>query len=107
MTGWNIDLAAVIKLPQITNTTAQQQAQFDKFIAALRVHELGHYEHGKQAAQELDQAILAIPEMDNCQDIGAAADEAGHRILRKYSDIDVQYDAVTSHGRTQGAVLSN
>jgi hypothetical protein len=31
----------------------------------------------------------------------------GYRILKEYNNKDVQYDAITGHGKTQGAVLSN
>ena len=107
MTEVNTDLTAEIKLPRIVNATAKQEDQFNRYVAALRVHEMGHYEHGRQAAMDIDRAILSLPEMGSCQALGAAANDVGYSILRQHADQDVQYDAATSHGRTQGAVLSN
>jgi len=107
MTDVNTDVTTVIQLPRIVNATPKQEDQFNKFIAALRVHELGHHENGKQAAREIDQGILALPEMGNCQALGTAANDLGYRILKEYNNKDVQYDAITGHGKTQGAVLSN
>ena len=101
------ELTAKIQLPHLLHPTAQQERQFDQYVSALRVHELGHVENGRQAALEIDQGILNLPEMENCAALESAANALGHRILRQYNDKDEQYDAATDHGKTQGASLRN
>jgi predicted secreted Zn-dependent protease len=101
------EATAKIQLPRLVNANTQQQAQFDKYIAALRVHELGHADNGKQAANEIDRGIMALPEMPSCTTLSTTANALGRRILREHNDQDLQYDAATGHGKTQGAVLQN
>jgi predicted secreted Zn-dependent protease len=107
MTKVDTDLTATIQLPRLVNPTASQEEQFNRYLDALRTHELGHYENGKEAANEVDQAILALPEMESCKKLESAANDLGHSILKQHNEKDVQYDAETQHGKTQGARLSN
>jgi predicted secreted Zn-dependent protease len=107
MTRVNTDVAGVIRLPRVINPTAKQKDQFNKYVAALRVHELGHYENGKQAAMDIDREILALPEMENCKTLGATANDLGNCILKEYNAKDIQYDMTTEHGKMQGATLPN
>ena len=103
----NTELTATIQLPRVVNPTASQEEQFNRYLTALRTHELGHFENGKDAANEIDQGILALPEMESCQKLSSAANDLGHSILKQHNEKDVQYDAETQHGKTQGARLSN
>lgn len=98
-----VRINTLIRLPALHDANSEQNRRFEKFLAALRQHELGHYENGKAAAQEIDQGILALPAMSNCKELESQANQLGHRILRKYNERDVQYDASTGHGKTQGA----
>jgi predicted secreted Zn-dependent protease len=103
----NTEVTATIQLPHLVNPTAQQEEQFNRYLAALRVHELGHVDNGRQAGMEIDRGITALPEMENCGILDTTANALAHAILKQYHDKDIQYDAATSHGKTQGAVLSN
>jgi predicted secreted Zn-dependent protease len=107
MTNVTTDLTATITLPRIVNATTAQETQFNRFVAALRTHELGHYENGRHATMKIDSEILALPEMASCKTLGATANDLGNSILKEYNAMDVQYDAATDHGRTQGANLAN
>lgn len=98
-------ISATIVLPKLVNATAVQQNRFDTLAAALRVHELGHYEIGKKAAADIERGILAMAPMDTCAALKAAADELAIETLDQYRAEERQYDADTDHGRTQGAWL--
>lgn len=94
-----------ITLPRLVGATARQQSQFDIFLSALRVHELGHFGIAKEAAATIDRKILSFPEMSSCNALEAAVNNLGYRTIDAYKEKDVQYDALTSHGKSQGAWL--
>jgi predicted secreted Zn-dependent protease len=98
-------LTATIVLPQLGSATPEQQEKFGAFIAALRTHELGHVANGREAAAKIDREILALPEMSSCQILQQEANDLGKGVIKEYNERDVQYDAETKHGRTQGVFI--
>jgi len=98
-------LTATITLPELVGATAEQTALFDNYLSALCVHELGHYDIGKQTATAIDSGILALPEMPSCKTLEATANDFGYRTLDAYKEQEKQYDRSTTHGKTQGAWL--
>jgi predicted secreted Zn-dependent protease len=105
ITKVTIDLTGNITLPELVGATAEQTEAFDKYVAALRVHELGHYGIGKDTATTIDNGILALPEMSSCKELESTANGFGYRTLDEYKEQEKQYDASTAHGKTQGAWL--
>ena len=99
------DLTGNIKLPELVGATDEQTAAFDKYVSALRIHELGHYSIGKETATAIDNGILALPEMSSCKELESAANDLGYRTLEEYKEQEKQYDVSTAHGKTQGAWL--
>jgi predicted secreted Zn-dependent protease len=99
-------LAGTITLPRLENASPAQQREFDALLPALKVHELGHYQIGRDTANAIDQGILSLPPMTDCDALGAAADQLGHRILDEQRKVEEQYDLVTHHGKTQEAWLN-
>jgi predicted secreted Zn-dependent protease len=99
------DLTGNITLPELNGATAEQAKAFDKYVSALRVHELGHYAIGKETATVIDSGILALPEMSSCKELEATANALGYQTLDDYKAREKQYDASTNHGETQGASL--
>lgn len=99
------DLTANITLPELVGANAEQTEAFDKYLSALRVHELGHYDIGKQTATTIDNGILALPEMSSCKELESTANDFGYRTLEEYKAQEKQYDVATAHGKTQGAWL--
>ena len=77
--------------------------QWARYIAALELHEQGHRRHGVDAANEVDRAIAAMPPAGSCDALGKNANALGMSILRKYNQLDLDYDRDTGHGATQGA----
>jgi predicted secreted Zn-dependent protease len=70
-------------------------AQWEDYISALAEHEKGHVDYIVKNYQSVAVAIKNA----NCH----TADSAAHAALvplRKYDD---EYDAITDHGKTQGA----
>jgi predicted secreted Zn-dependent protease len=85
------------------HATSNMRQQWRRYLNALEQHEQGHRRHGIDAANEVDRAIDAMPPAANCDALGADANALGMRILRKYNQLDLDYDRDTRHGATQGA----
>ena len=79
--------------------------EWQDFIAALRVHESGHYAHGVEAAAEVQGIEPSIQPASDCPDLTRQVTHRAESILEKYRAIDAQYDRDTNHGQKQGAVL--
>ena len=77
--------------------------RWDNYIAHLITHEHGHAEHGKNAAVEIEGALSALPPAESCEDIAQIVDNKANKIIAKYNEQDIQYDAETEHGKKQGA----
>lgn len=105
ITKVTIELTGSIKLPRLVNATSKQKKAFDKYVSALRVHELGHYDIGKEAAADIERKMLSLSEMSSCNALESAANDLGNRTLNEYKEKEVQYDVSTSHGKSQGAWL--
>jgi predicted secreted Zn-dependent protease len=105
ITKVNTELSGLITLPELVGATSEQQSRFDKYVSALNVHELGHYDIGKRAAMTIDEKIQALSEMSSCKLLESAANGIGYQTLDEYKAIEVDYDTSTGHGKTQGAWL--
>lgn len=98
-TNWNWDaqcnmtFTARITMPELVQRhrlDAAEQAEWDRMIAALWAHEMGHVEIGKAWAAEIKAA--------GCRDVEA--------IDRKWRDEDADYDRRTDHGQLEGVYLA-
>jgi len=96
-----------IELPKLIGGDAGVEARFETYLAALRVHEMGHYAIGKEAALAIDSRLRSMPPMSDCQQLESAARDLGARILGEYEAKGNKYDADTGHGKTQGAWLGD
>lgn len=77
--------------------------RWNAYLAALQVHEDGHKGIGIEAANEILQAMNALPAYRFCEELKQAADAAGERVLSEYRQREAIYDQTTNHGATQGA----
>jgi predicted secreted Zn-dependent protease len=78
--------------------------QWQTYIAALTLHEEGHVDRYVEGAENVLAQLEALPELDCgtvASRVAATVQDASLGIARDQAD----YDAETSHGRTQGAVL--
>ena len=99
-------LTTTIQLPQLNGGTAEQQAEFQRYAHALRAHEQGHVQWGREAARAIDQGIAALPEAPNCSALERNANALGRRLLAEHIASEQEYDRSTDYGTTQGARLA-
>jgi predicted secreted Zn-dependent protease len=98
-------LDLVVTLPQLGSGSGEQRTRFQRFREALRAHELGHARIARQAARDIDRAILDLPEMASCTSLEAAANRVAKALLAESEREQRRYDRVTEHGRRDGASL--
>ena len=96
-----------IQLPRLDGGSEQQQEHFQRYLNALREHELGHHGLGRTAALEVDSQLKALPAMTDCSRLITAANRLAQHIVERYKDEERTYDLVTEHGRMQGAYLDH
>lgn len=80
-------------------------AEWRQYLTALQNHEEGHKENGIGAAQEVLTTLQQLPAASSCRELETTAQAAAQSVIRTYNQRDVNYDRVTHHGYTQGAVF--
>jgi predicted secreted Zn-dependent protease len=92
MPRWNAPASADPKLV----------AGWNRYVGALEVHENGHLQHGRDMEANFKRAAMAISAA-NCGDVERQLRQRFDAMIKDASALDVQYDAQTRHGATQGA----
>ncbi|MCH8620391.1 DUF922 domain-containing protein [Undibacterium sp. TS12] len=107
ITSATVNLDATISLPELSSSDQSAKKQFDTYLPALKKHETGHYQISQEAAKKVERTLLAQPAMPNCELLKTTLNQRGEAVLDEARAQDRQYDASTSHGRTQGAWLDH
>lgn len=108
MASVSVDLDVQYIYPRWKNQNegdAATRAKWAALMTGVQIHEPGHAQHGLDAARDIERTLASLPSQPTCDALGALANAWGDGIIRKYDQIDVEYDRATDHGRTQGAYL--
>ena len=81
------------------------QAEWKAFISRLKEHEAGHRSNGMRAAITVRRIVDAAVPTADCRRLGSTIDSSARAALARANHADIDYDATTEHGQTQGAVL--
>jgi predicted secreted Zn-dependent protease len=87
-----------------TTATQTEKSDWNKYIQALTIHELGHHDISRQYAKTMLQRLQAVQPQD-CASIKTRVDTVLEAMLLQLQTAQNNYDAITNHGATQGAVL--
>lgn len=79
-------------------------ATWDRYVSALQVHEDGHINLARQAADRLGAKVEALS-APGCPALEARAKALRDEAMEALKQAHADYDRATDHGRTQGAVL--
>jgi predicted secreted Zn-dependent protease len=99
------NVTATITLPHLASGSPSARAQFKPYIAALKEHEMGHYQIGVDAARDVRERLRLLRPQANCRTLQSLADRTARATVDQYKARNRQYDIETEHGRTQGAWL--
>ncbi len=79
--------------------------KWDNYMKKLVVHENGHRDLAVAAAAKISRAVSELPAAPSCADLDREVRAVGLEIAGKLNKDEVEYDATTKHGRTQGVVF--
>ena len=105
---FRVDVTAKIRMPRWADrdaAPAKARASWDAFREAIRKHEEGHRDHGVRAGRELGREIRRVGSRSDCRRLRADVDMIGDRVTARFQAADNEYDRVTRHGISQGAIL--
>ena len=91
------------RLADPTSAPAYLRQAFSQYLERLRVHEKGHAQNAIDIAARIEGRIRHLSPAPTCAALGQSADESGHALIKEAIQRDVDYDAETQHGKTQGA----
>lgn len=80
-------------------------ARWSKYTGRLNYHEAGHANISIRAANDLHEALAALPPANDCGALQAAAHDLFDDALARLKQTHLAYDARTRHGATQGCVF--
>ncbi|WP_010652910.1 DUF922 domain-containing protein [Fluoribacter dumoffii] len=106
LTEVNVTADIVTLLPAWENKnygSSEPRLKWENYLANLIRHEEGHGNNGREAAAELEEALLKIPPMLSCELLQSAIQNTAQNIINQHNNWDVTYDLTTQHGKTQGA----
>lgn len=107
-TQMTASLDGTIELPRWDHTgfvPGPLRRDWKRYVAALRVHEDGHYAHGVAARNEIQVLGQSFQIAGSCTTIAKTFNDEAAAILDKYSAMDQKYDHDTGHGKSQGAIF--
>jgi len=107
VTGGNITLALTMTLPSLSTSgvSADTLKRFNTFIEKTILHENGHVELALQGARDYQRALGNHSAASNCDALKTQLSDLFRRSFNSIDRANLDYDAKTKHGLTQGAVF--
>ena len=101
----NSPLQVEITLPRLVSSDPAVRRRFDRYLGALRAHEMEHVAIGRRYARRIDEGIRRLPQMTSCAALSRAANTLGEKLLQEAVAAEREMDRQTAHGARQGATL--
>ena len=98
-------LQVEITLPRLVSSDPAVRSRFDRYLDALRAHEMEHVAIGRRYARRIDEGIRRLPQMTFCAALSRAANTLGEKLLQEAVAAEREMDRQTAHGARQGATL--
>lgn len=102
-----VKVESVVTLPQLAPGTLPPAvaAEWRRYYTALRAHEYLHVEGGKESARATQQWLASMKVSGPCHAARPRVRAAIEAYIRMLDERDRHLDAITDHGRSQGAWL--
>jgi predicted secreted Zn-dependent protease len=103
----DVELQITYQLPQVSPAELNDKAkkEWDIYYNAIKMHEDGHAEIMREAANDLAIKLEQLPTAATCSKMAIIANLRAFAILKKQDQANVDYDLATNHGTWQGATL--
>lgn len=83
----------------------QLEDQWQKYAAALKHHEDGHYSIALASTEQLRQRISTLTSSSGCPTLSSEVNTVAKATLAEFKKKNADYDLMTEHGMKQGAVF--
>jgi len=104
--GAQVHLEMHMEFPTLAgDVPPQTRIALESYLTALRVHEDGHVKIDREIAAAVVEAVRATPAQPSCERLREAVRAATGRVMEEGHARNREYDAMTRHGATQGAVF--
>ncbi len=80
-------------------------SRWDEYYKNLLTHEAGHKDNALNGAKKILATLSTLPGYSTCQELDGVVNQTAKAILREVNQNDIDYDAQTNHGATQGATF--
>lgn len=102
-----IVLDSSITLPRLvpSGQSSAVLAEWDRYIGALRAHEMMHATNGRYTAETVAGRLYDFKAQMPCSQMRDKLDQAVNQLIHNMGVWDQRLDAQTEHGRSQGAFL--
>jgi predicted secreted Zn-dependent protease len=104
----NVQVAISFTFPRWTTPTQGGPGlaeRWQRYLDAVVQHEHGHRDIAVEGADALRLALASLPPTPTCEQFALNAQATADNFMTRYNERQVQYDRLTDHGATQGAVL--
>ncbi len=108
MEGAGVTVVLTMTLPALTTrqgVATDVLTRWDNFLANTVAHEKGHVIRTLDGARDYQRTIGTLPAQPSCQSMRPTLDALFKQHLGLIDRANVQYDAETNHGMTEGAVF--
>ena len=108
LTAASVSVRTVMTLPRWSipaDAPTYVVTRWKRFIEALTLHEDGHVAQGIQTGNEILVALKTVPGAATCKRLVSVLQRTFERSKELGEARNTEYDRVTDHGRTQGAVF--
>jgi predicted secreted Zn-dependent protease len=78
---------------------------WNEYVTNLAAHEAGHMKIAREAAEDVQRQLEAMPGYPTAPEARRAAQTIMNEVVDEFRVREREYDRQTRHGRTQGAVL--
>ena len=78
---------------------------WERFLAALRLHEDGHADIAREARDAVRSRLLDLGEFADAGALSAAVQKTGDQTIAEFVQRNTSYDLRTAHGVAQGVML--
>jgi predicted secreted Zn-dependent protease len=105
---FRVNVEIIFRYPRwVSNDNAPQPLveKWGRYIQNLTLHENGHRDMVAEAAADLSHAVADLPPGLTCEELKRKACELCCERMRKLKKDEKEYDELTAHGVTQGAVF--
>lgn len=94
-------------LPRMVAAGADRElsAVWEKYLGCLERHEFGHKDLAVKTASEINEILASMPTYANEGELAQEITRRAEEKFKRLKEIQVEYDAETRHGETQGAIL--